>query len=88
MPLNPIELRVARIRREVSQAKMAAFLGITESGYCMKEKGKRAFSLADVQAITKFLSLTPREVLLIFFNMELNSNGKETKPDAKKEWTC
>jgi len=74
--LNRAELKAARIRRGITSKDMAKKLGLTAQQYCYKENGSRRIFLGDAQNIAKILQLTPAEILLIFFDININSNNK------------
>lgn len=62
------ELKMLRIKHEVSQECLAQQLGVTKASYSRKENGKIAFSLEDVKKLKKIFKLTIEEVEKIFFN--------------------
>ena len=67
MAYNRSEMRVARIRRDLSQIDMAEMLGITKQAYWRKENGKNVFSLKDLYILREKMQLTDEEVIDIFF---------------------
>ena len=67
MAYNRSEMRVARIRRDLSQIDMAEMLGITKQAYWRKENGKNVFSLKDLDILREKMQLTDEELHNIFF---------------------
>ena len=45
------ELKILRIKHDVTQEVVAEKLGVEKTTYCRKEKGKIAFSLQDVKIL-------------------------------------
>ena len=76
--MNSSELKIARIRRGLSSKDMAAKLSWTPATYSYKENNERKISLKDAGNIAKILNLSPAEILLIFFDIDINSNDKIT----------
>ena len=76
--MNSSELKIARIRRGLSSKDMAEKLCWTPTTYNYKENNERKISLKDAGNIAKILNLSPAEILLIFFDIDINSNGKMT----------
>ena len=60
------ELKILRIKHDVTKEVVAEKLGVEKTTYCRKEKGKIAFSLQDVKILKEFYNLTPEEVVQIF----------------------
>lgn len=60
------ELKILRIKHDVTQEVVAEKLGLKKTTYCRKEKGEIAFSLQDVKILKEFYNLTPEEVVQIF----------------------
>ena len=76
--MNSNELKAARIRRGISSKEMAQKLHLTPAQYSYKESGARRMFLADAKKIADALELTPAEILLIFFDVNINSNDNST----------
>ena len=76
--MNYSELKIARIRRGLSSKDMAEKLCLTPATYSYKENNERKISLKDAEAIVKILNLTPEEILLIFFDININLNDKKS----------
>lgn len=74
--MNFNELKAARIKRGVASKDMARKLNMTPVQYSYKENGARRISLSDAKKIADALNLTPAEILLIFFDIDINSNNK------------
>lgn len=62
------ELRILRIKHDLSQEEIAQKLGVNKASYNRKENGKMAFSLNDVKKLKKIFNLTPEEVDKIFLS--------------------
>ena len=60
------ELKILRIKHDVTQEDVAEKLSIDKSTYCKKEKGEIAFSLKDIKILKEFYNLTSEEVVQIF----------------------
>lgn len=77
--MNPIELKIARMRRKVTGKEAATMLGITIDGYFKKEQGSARITLEDALALTKLLNLSFSEFATIFFdgNLPLLYDGNE-----------
>lgn len=69
--MNPIEIRVARIRCGLTQKHMAEQLGISACSYSKKEKGEVRFTDPEKVAVTKVLGLTAEQVNDFFFDGKL-----------------
>lgn len=70
--LNCSELKIARIRRNYSSKNLAKKLKWTPAVYSYKENGIRPLSLEDAKRIAEVLNLSPVEILLIFFDIDVN----------------
>lgn len=60
------ELKILRIKHDITQEGVAEKLGVKKPTYCRKEKGKIAFSLQDVKVLKELYNLTAEEVVQIF----------------------
>lgn len=69
--MNPIELKIARIRRKISGKEAADALHLTIDGYLKKEHGNAGITLADALALAKAFDLTLDEFVSIFFDGKL-----------------
>lgn len=69
--MNHIELKVARMRRQISGREAADALGLSTDGYFKKEHGGAGVTLTDAFTLTKFFQLTLSEFTNIFFNGNL-----------------
>lgn len=56
-------LRAEMARREVSQASLAAALGITQQAYSRRMRGLVPFDVTELDRIASLLGLDPRELL-------------------------
>lgn len=74
--MNFNELKAARIKRGVASKEMAQKLNLTPAQYSYKESGARRMFLNDAKKIADALNLTPAEILLIFFDIDINLNNK------------
>lgn len=74
--MNVNELKAARIKRGIASKEMAQKLSLTPAQYSYKESGARRMYLNDAKKISDALNLTPAEILLIFFDIDVNSNNK------------
>ena len=75
--MNTGELKIARIRRNLSSKDLAKKLNWKPSVYSYKENGNRPLSLSDAQKIAKSLKLSPEEILLIFFDMNTRAGDNK-----------
>ncbi|MBQ7703931.1 MAG: helix-turn-helix transcriptional regulator [Selenomonadaceae bacterium] len=73
--MNYNELKVARIRRALTSKDIAEKLNWTPAVYSYKENGVRRISVEEAQKIAEVLKLSPAEILLIFFDINVNANG-------------
>lgn len=62
------ELKVAMLRKGYTQGMLADELGLNKSTVSQKFKGKRQFTLLEIQKISKILELTASERDTIFFS--------------------
>ena len=69
--MNPIELKIARMRRKVTGKEAAKMLCVTIDGYFKKEQGSARITLEDALALTKLLNLSFFEFATIFFDSNL-----------------
>lgn len=69
--MNPMELKIARIRRNKSATEMAKMVGITDSARITRERGKTRVSLEEAVAISRYLDLSEDEFYTIFFDGEI-----------------
>ena len=46
------ELKILRIKHDITQEVVAEKLGVKKPTYCRKEKGEIAFSLQDIKAVS------------------------------------
>ena len=69
--MNPIELKVARMRRNITGKEAAKALGLTIDGYFKKEHGTAKITLSEAYILTKLYQLTLTEFVNIFFNGDL-----------------
>lgn len=69
--MNPIELKVARMRRKVSGREAADALGITTDGYFKKEHGNASITLEESLVLTRLFELSLWEFVTIFFDGDL-----------------
>lgn len=69
--MNPVELKIARMRRKVTGKEAAKALGITVDGYFKKEHGNARITLEDAFALTVQFGLTFSEFVNIFFDGDL-----------------
>ena len=60
------ELKILRIKHDVTQEAVAEKLGVKKHTYCRKENGEIAFSIQDVKVLKELYNLTPEEVVQIF----------------------
>ena len=60
------ELKILRIKHDITQEVVAEKLGTKKPTYCRKEKGEIAFSLQDIKVLKELYNLTPEEVVQIF----------------------
>lgn len=60
------ELKILRIKHDVTQEVVAEKLGVEKSTYCRKEKGEIGFSIKDIKVLKELYNLTPEEVVQIF----------------------
>ena len=74
--MNSNELKAARIKRGISSKDLAGKLNWSAVKYSVKENGSRPMSLTDAKKISAALNLSPAEILLIFFDININSNDK------------
>ncbi|HEY5563898.1 MAG TPA: helix-turn-helix transcriptional regulator [Clostridiaceae bacterium] len=51
------ELKIARVKADMSQAEVAERLGVTQSCYCQIENGKRNPRLKQIQILIKLLKI-------------------------------
>lgn len=64
--MNPLELKVARIRRKISGKDAGAALGLMVDGYFKKEHGDARLTLSDAFTLTKLFQLSLEEFTTIF----------------------
>lgn len=69
--MNLIELKVARMRRNITGKEAAKALGLTIDGYFKKEHGTAKITLSEAYILTKLYQLTLTEFVNIFFNGDL-----------------
>lgn len=74
--MNCNELKAARIKRGISSKDLAEKLNWSAVRYSVKETGSRNMSLNDAKKISVALNLSPAEILLIFFDVDVNLNNK------------
>lgn len=76
--MNLMELKIARIRKELTQKELAEKLGMAEVSYNRKEQGIREFSREEIEKLALLLNLDMDKVNEIFFNGKLTDcNIKE-----------
>ena len=73
--MNYNELKAARIRRGINSKDLAKQLNWSAVKYSVKETGARQMSLNEAKKISAALNLSPAEILLIFFDIDINLNG-------------
>ena len=56
------------IKKGFSKGKLARLCGMNYSVFCSRLSGESEFTLGEIQAIIKYLSLEKDEVMLIFFD--------------------
>ena len=69
--MKPIEIKVARLRKGLSQRDMARQLGVSASSYQKKEQGYVRFSDDEKLKITEILGLTYDQFNDIFYDGKL-----------------
>jgi len=69
--MNPVELKIARMRAGFTQTQMAKAIGITVNTYHLKELGRAAFSDDQKIAVTELLQLNLTQFNEIFFDGRL-----------------
>lgn len=69
--MNPTELKIARMRRQVTGKEAADAIGLSIDGYFKKEHGNAKITLAEAYVLTKLFHLTLTEFVNIFFNGDL-----------------
>ena len=70
--MNLVLLKVERVRRGVTQEKMAKALGFKDkSSYCLMEKGKTSISVDTANKIATFLELSKEVTYEIFFETKV-----------------
>lgn len=69
--MNPIELKVARMRRNITGKEAAQALGLTVDGYFKKEHGNAKITLSEAYALANLFELTLTEFVNIFFDGNL-----------------
>lgn len=69
--MNGVELKVERVRSNLTQKQIAERIGMTEISYNRKEQGVREFSISEVNKIAKVLNLSLGRVNEIFFDSKL-----------------
>lgn len=69
--MDHIELKIARMRRQISGREAADALGLTVDGYFKKEHGGAGVTLTDAFTLTKLFQLTLTEFVNIFYNGDL-----------------
>lgn len=74
--INTNELKAARVRRGLSQGRMASVLGIRQNRYNPMENGKLEIPLPLVGKIIRVLDLSKRDVDTIFKISDIYSNCK------------
>lgn len=67
----PLELKLARVRREQHHRAVAESIGKSLDSYSKKERGLVSISLEEALSITQFLGLTFDEFNIIFFDGNL-----------------
>lgn len=65
------ELKAARVRKGLSQEKLAATLNIGKTSYSKRENGIIPFSIEEASTIATTLSLSNEEIIHIFFNKKV-----------------
>ena len=60
------ELKILRIKHDVTQEFVAEKLGVKKPTYCRKERGEISFSLQDIKILKELYNLTPEQVIQIF----------------------
>lgn len=71
--MNLKELKIERIRKEITQKEMAKKMKISEVSYNRKEQGKRSFSIEEIKSIAAILGLDCLKINEIFFDNELTN---------------
>lgn len=72
--MKPFEIKVARMRRNLSQKDMAKKLGISALSYSKKERGDVRFTDPEKVIVAKELALTAAEVNEYFFDGLMPTN--------------
>lgn len=74
--MNPMELKVARIRRGKTKGDMARLFGITDAAWTKREQGQTRMSVDEAVKISRFLGLSESEFVTIFFDGVLPFGNK------------
>jgi transcriptional regulator with XRE-family HTH domain len=72
-------LKGKRVSINKTQSEVAEYLGIHKSAYAMKERGKRRFTLPEVERLAVLFMLSPEEVVQIFLP-SLFTQKEQSKP--------
>lgn len=75
--MNPVELKIQRMRKGKSIMQMAEALGLTYDGYLRKEQGRVGFSMEQIVIMTEVLELTADLINIIFFDNRLPIGSME-----------
>ena len=78
--MNPIELKVARMRRNITGKEAAKALGLTIDGYFKKEHGTAKITLSEAYILTKLYQLTLTEFVNIFCLQTAGERQSENLP--------
>ena len=69
--MNPVELKLARIRRRRSVRSMSRLVGVSDSAWNSRERGETKVSIQESAIISNDLELTEKEFIDIFYDGKL-----------------